>query len=1422
MKAREQKEAALEANLQNAHEKLSNIIKHSLSDYAKKMVWDNEKKVVPIQESDPTPVRLSKLCLLALQDTEALAQVAPEILHRFQGRGVGGMVWDELGEAVSLAATTGRNIYKENEDKEENRESPKILTAVQLTKQLSGRLQAIAQLAAEAKLPQDIRNQFTATSALMAQTPQTTLNNSFGTALSDVITTYFATARPDVPVQPERKYESKQEINCEVLIQAPTSYEEFKPDSYLLVQTNNKASPWQLIYLNKEGHNYPVDIDDVPNLPTILKGKTTGKEITGEIQAAIKANLANRWNPSMQDRSEWFLLIEPLRSAMQGTQSLHGLLKKFIDDAKSRGMELDEEQVKLIEQTLAALKDATFDENGYYEYEKNETPLSQSLKGIFNVIWSINELSKGYWENPGAAAHFQMATHAKKALDHYWKILWPQLGGNFGAIGDQLVNAMLVYGKDMAFDRLEQLAQTSHDLEFQHHLRFGALSENIRPLFDGLESVYQERNLGVLTNPFGYNEATEKKLEEKLKAAQAKETSIKAELDFLNPLAKKLQWYKDYAEDITQPSLAGSRYGTLPIIEELEKTAISLLLDLRDLKLKNELSEEQLVIIGKLEDRLIADLPLENKQTLLNKCLKIGDKHTGNLRLKLSQTIAENKKHAAEEKAQSYLQRGRKAMGSLLMGAASTYWPKAEFNSIIQHIDNLKKVSQEKALEVAKYAEAVSQHKKMQKEFALRTLKKDGLISLIEAVRQDPMNEKSNLAQKRKLATLLADIHGEKRSEYLTKKQAPIVAREFALNNDGINDFIHKVYEEGKEVGHALAVEALLAGYVPISSFEDSSIWNSENPKLIRQDILNALDRLEAKQVLAMIPENNQEPVSDKAKVFLTLFNGIEILEEGLSKDKLIKLMVDNYNRVKNIPGNEEITNKIGLFLGRLAHADSDTAKIIFEEDDAHTILRTECLPQDKGPKKKAANIRTDRALYFESLVNTFDFSYKEKKHEKESREFNIFIADNKKIIFEIYKALNPDTTKNSTEVLAEFSTIGGKEKLMDLLNDFTKTCLSPNSAAELKLREFFSAILLCKDNTVARDIILEFQHESHDSSKSKFLDLLTPEASYPFWHQVREDLIAKPQHEITNEFKFELESWQAKLNSISNADERKELSDKITNFIKVKEAEIKTATEIFADSSLKEILHLPSSKKNIPLQCRHAIQEINKVKRELAEQKLQWQIEYQDCLLKQTDQNHQASIELNKKLGEVINVLDQYLSERGNKSASVKSAMGFRLQADKVALVKEFREKFDNLQGDVVKNPNQVYAYATQVNSIGEELDQRHQELLDTHNQSQKAGKLGKAITTTSLLLSRNSHPSTNPTQKDDLEKPISLITKIINTIRSTFSSKPTRPQSTQMFKSPNIDSKYSPHHDKSSHSHTTSDKKHTTKRNSTGSLGS
>ncbi len=271
---------------------------------------------------------------------------------------------------------------------------------------------------------------------------------------------------------------------------------------------------------------------DMSNITTTISGFLNDYL---EIQRPAKAEQpyqsveygpARDWHPSAQESHEWFqTMLEPMRKGMMGALSITGLLDKFLKDAESKGQKFDAAQTEMIAKTKKALEKAFLGSDGYYDIkgEDIETPLSRSLKGLFNMMWGINQLGNGFWDEKWhsktgtmekISANVGAGIHGKKVLDNYFQVQFPVLGSELGALKDQMYNAMLYYSNQMIKPKLTQISDKLHAAELQNDLRFGALSQDFRQYLDPIVWLCVDQGIPA-ENPFGYTQAKDAFLKDK-------------------------------------------------------------------------------------------------------------------------------------------------------------------------------------------------------------------------------------------------------------------------------------------------------------------------------------------------------------------------------------------------------------------------------------------------------------------------------------------------------------------------------------------------------------------------------------------------------------------------------------------------------------------------------------------------------------------------------------------------------------------------------------------------------------------------------------------------------------------------------------------------------------------------------------------
>jgi hypothetical protein len=587
---------------------------------------------------------------------------------------------------------------------------------------------------------------------------------------------------------------------------------------------------------------------------------------------------------------------------------------------------------------------------------------------------------------------------------------------------------------------------------------------------------------------------------------------------------------------------------------------------------------------------------------------------------------------------------------------------------------------------VNKYKDAIEEHQKMRRDFAIRCLQRDGLIVLMEAVSHGQADENQNIEQKRKLAILLADINlsalPDSRKDHL--RNAHTLTTQFIKTPPQIKEFIEKIIEIDPVAGYALALEATLAGYI---EFDPAHFSHAIDSDTHQKNLIHILDRLEVEQVLSMLAKKD----STATAVFLTLLEGetpskenVDTIKNIISsspaeteKENLVLLICARYRKLEmdNPPEKIILMNKIGLFLGRLACADAEIARIIFADETIAAVLKTEC----KGSP----------ALYYEAMVNTFECHYVGQKHELENRTANEFIDANRATILKIYKAVSSKEMDDNAIITA------CKENPILLLawtEQFIKEKISKNSTAEEKLSEFCSAFILCTDNQAIRQKMLTQQQKAYGSKSAAFLELLTPEASRPFWEHVRKDLQTESYKAVLD---AQLSDFIKTIKSKEdlNENQKKEMIQQATTFIKEQKLELSKITSSLRSSWNKQLeekvpggqmfkkirLQIIKKNRNYNTNCRHAVQEINRIKENVAKK------------LQGLETKTRLQI-LHEQLKEIDKFFEEYLKAREEKSLLEEFDLGER--KEKRALAQETRKAFQNLSIQVklaIDNPEKA-----------------------------------------------------------------------------------------------------------------------------------
>ncbi len=211
--------------------------------------------------------------------------------------------------------------------------------------------------------------------------------------LEQLVVALSGVERPAVPAGSE----AKPEVEL-VITENLTEIEQQGCYVLFWCSTNSR---WELFRTSETNsqHRELIELRECPGLETILNG-VSGAKGAAPKKDAIKGSISKRWNVSAQQRSEWLPVLHMSRQAADVTRIWSEMAVAYHQQMIRDGLlSADASQDELIQKIQASLKDAHLDSDGYYEYSDNETPLTQSLKATYNMLWGVNQLCKDMWEN---------------------------------------------------------------------------------------------------------------------------------------------------------------------------------------------------------------------------------------------------------------------------------------------------------------------------------------------------------------------------------------------------------------------------------------------------------------------------------------------------------------------------------------------------------------------------------------------------------------------------------------------------------------------------------------------------------------------------------------------------------------------------------------------------------------------------------------------------------------------------------------------------------------------------------------------------------------------------------------------------------------------------------------------------------------
>ncbi len=715
---------------------------------------------------------------------------------------------------------------------------------------------------------------------------------------------------------------------------------------------------------------------------------------------------------SIQEKKQEAVVEEskPKETVSSVDKHLSVLLKSLLQQIKKESADLKDtllkNKIKILEASLSHK-----DEAGYHIYlpESQETSISLNLKAISNTFLALEKLNQLYSSAEDPELRAKAIEYGKKAFENFSKINWDELDEEMSEENKQLIDAMLTEGMRIVTPTLKRIVDATHQVELENHLRYGSILEELHPLFETVENVFIDRGLSD-GNPFGFDESLGKELNEKFKqASENKEKVAKAHEEVTRTL-ERLDWYLKWANEIPKQGsirrarglyLGGNVNYDLPTA--LEKNAMLLLKDLAKLRADNVLTT-CLDAIDQFEDRLITDLSEAKQKELFNELENTGIHPE--LRKKLESQFTKKKENKGIVATLNQLAEEFKEANE----NTGDRWPPKELTGVYESIFDAREDLNDRLLDETKYQEAINQHKKMRTQL----LKREGLVKLIDAVKEGKNDPDKNVLEKRKLAILLVNVMGKDKKII---ENAHEITTEFIKDDENILDLIESASQIDPELRHTLTLEMTLAGYIDKGYIDkpDQHLVESDDPEVFRQDLINMLDRLEPKHVFEILGELKSQSKT-RATLLIGFLDENRSVDKAFNRDDLIDLLVKRYQRA-DAENDLEIKSKIGLFLGKLVNSKPSLMKKIYSSPDTmvRDIIKKECLEK---------NTTSSRALYFEGLVSTLKFRF-----EDEFASYEDFVTANEAAILALHRAIYERSLVSNEEIIKLYK----KSKLVSL-----------------------------------------------------------------------------------------------------------------------------------------------------------------------------------------------------------------------------------------------------------------------------------------------------------------------------------------------------------------------------------------------------
>ena len=958
-------------------------------------------------------------------------------------------------------------------------------------------------------------------------------------------------------------------------------------------------------------------------------------------------------------------LLEPINTGLLFAAKVHNRLDIIIREEKSRGVYTPEE-IAYIEKTTLALRNPPINKKGFISLKEKEgveeTRLSEALKTGFNLVWSINQICTNP-ESAGVLTYLGAVKAAKPYLDKLKKLMLETDGmsENMKALYETSIKAMLGECRDLIFPSIKDLVKKIHDFELQNHLRYGALLDEVRPVFDPIEILFTQWGVPV-TNPLGIAETQETAIAEKAKTIKENYDNNHIENSILQFVSRQLKLIL--------------HHGTV--------TKKDLIKHLDYLKNSPDIKAADRSAIDTIQINLIANLTAQERAALF-KSLNT---------------------HPERDKYEELRKKLQSPSDAKLMTAI----PITQLKRVIALVEEkgkaFAKIYAASSLANQSVLDEQQQRVKIHMEFFTRTLATQGPNYFLCATRAaaDDKHAKVNLKQKRILARLLADYENKDPITYLST--AHTVATDFLKHPEkmkkmALDIYSGKVMTTHPSLGHEMAIELILAGYINPGDWGDNQILSTENPNLARKDLINAMSRLESSQLTNLFEsaaKGNQNALK-RLGLFTLLISNTSLPTEKINKllsepsppappmTEWVSLFVARYNQLASelsekekhvdkrdlntwrlIQPERRLMNAIGLFLGRIAHTNAEVAKIVFKQ--GANIVKAECLVQtnklflgqDTSDLLQTDVVHSDKALYHESLVLTLSFDIAHTH-----RTFETLVEKNQAIVQAMHRELGSERKELQAQSPAQVIDFYKKNPLAlaQLTERFIKTCLSPGSQGETQLREFFSAMAL--DSKVIREEMFKVFQRMGRSTRAPYIELLSESAAGPFWKKLQADIHAKSDTYLI-EFKPILNHMNPLLNALSES-ARKKLTETMTDFVAEQNKKIK-----------KTLGELQKTEKDILLGCYYTQQKIDEITRLAEQQKNSWSKEIL------TQMAIEFKKELTKSKSESIKKLTHLMEDKCSKEFQQKMAKAMESYHPEAELDAALSSSLINHAGDSAK----------------------------------------------------------------------------------------------------------------------------------------